>query len=108
MGAASLIDDQRLREPVEMKEYLSGTAPTIEEELALEEQMKETMLLGLRMNCGVSKEAFLKKFGASMEQVFSGELEELQTAGLLEASEDRIFLTLKGRDLANQVFVRFV
>ena len=108
LGAASLIADQRLREPVEMKEYLSGKEPVIEEELTLEEQMKETMLLGLRMNRGVSKEDFQDRFGVSMEQVFSGELKELKTSGLLESCEERIFLTSKGRDLANQVFVRFV
>ena len=108
LGAASLMDEKRWREPMEMHKYLTGETPTIEEELTLEDQMKETMLLGLRMNRGVSEYAFQKRFGVSMWDVFSKELAELQTCCLLETRDDRVFLTFKGRDLANQVFMRFV
>ncbi len=108
LGAASLMDEKRWREPVEMCKYLEGKTPTIEEELTLEDQMKETMLLGLRMNRGINKGMFQKRFGKSIDQVFSTEISELESYRLVESIQGSIRLTDHGRDLANQVFIRFI
>ncbi len=108
LGASSFIDEKRYRNPTSMPEYLNGAAPCLEETLSLQDQMQETMLLGLRMNRGVRAEVFATRFGRPMTQVFAEEIRTLTEEGLLAADAEGVRLTERGRDLANQVFMRFV
>ncbi len=77
-----------------------------------ETEMGETMMMGLRLTReGVSRKSFEVRFGCILERVYSQEIDELCTLGLLEwAGErgDRLRLTTQGRLLGNQVFVRFI
>jgi len=77
-----------------------------------EEEMKETMLMGLRLtNDGVSRNAFRSRFGIGMEDFFSAEIEQSIQSGLLEwvpQNGGRLRLTARGRLLGNQVFMQFV
>ena len=70
-------------------------------------EMAETMMLGLRLDTGVSIPEFEARFGASPIEVYSDELAELQPTGLVETVDGSIRLTDKGRFLSNEVFVRF-
>ena len=108
LGASSFLGEQRFHNPVQMEEYLAGADSSLEETLDLKEQQKETMLLGLRMLRGVSKQAFSDRFGKSPREIFAQDIAELEEEGLLEEDDACIRLTGRGLDLANQVFVRFV
>ena len=68
----------------------------------------ETMMMGLRLNEGVSDAAFRHRFGAGIEERFLGVVEECIGLGLLEWAEDRLRLTEEGRLLGNEAFARFV
>jgi oxygen-independent coproporphyrinogen-3 oxidase len=72
--------------------------------------MQETMMLGLRLTReGVARSAFRQRFDREMSDEFSTEIAELTRLGLLEwADEDRLRLTVRGRLLGNQAFLRFV
>ena len=70
-------------------------------------EMAETMMLGLRLDTGVSVREFETRFGASPIDVYREELEELQPTGLVETVDGSIRLTDKGWFLSNEVFVRF-
>lgn len=70
-------------------------------------EMAETMMLGLRLDTGVSVTEFEARFGASPMDVYRDELGELQPTGLVETVDGGIRLTDKGRFLSNEVFVRF-
>ena len=73
------------------------------------EEMQETMITGLRLTReGVSASAFRERFGVTLTEAFGTEIESLAGFGLLEWSGDRLRLTVRGRLLGNQVFVRFV
>jgi len=81
------------------------------EVVPVEEEMRQTMWLGLRLTeDGVDEEGFRERFGTAMDAVFGREIEELIRLDLLERGADRprLRLTPRGRLLANQVFVRFV
>ena len=92
-----------------MPEALGGGGAVIEVEVISEMlEMGETMMLGLRLLNGVSREGFRERFGKSMESVFGSDLEELEGVGLLEQEGDRWRLTGRGRLLGNEVFQRFV
>jgi oxygen-independent coproporphyrinogen-3 oxidase len=75
-------------------------------------EIGETMLMGLRLvEQGVSRQGFRERFNQDLDQVFSSEIEELISHGLLEWAGDdreRLRLTRHGRLLGNQVFMRFI
>ena len=68
----------------------------------------ETMMMGLRLNEGVSDAAFRKRFGAGIAERFPGPVAECLELGLLEWHGDRLRLTEPGRLLGNEAFGRFV
>jgi len=74
-------------------------------------EMQETMMTGLRLTQeGVNVEGFRKRFGRDMMDVFGKEIDELVRLGLLEwvDSMEILRLTKRGRQVGNQVFLRFV
>jgi len=78
------------------------------EVLTKKDLQTETMMLGLRMMSGVCEDEFAGKFGARPSQVFGEEIAALKKDGLLESADGRLFLTERGLDLANRVFMAFV
>jgi putative oxygen-independent coproporphyrinogen III oxidase len=77
----------------------------------VEEAMGDFMMVGLRLQDGVTQESFSRQFGeASLEEVFGPALLRLQTLGLLEKREQPASyrLTPKGIMLGNEVFGAFV
>lgn len=72
-------------------------------------EMQETMLTGLRLTReGVSASDFSARFGIRMQDVFSGEIDELVDLSLLEWAGPVLRLTKRGHLLGNQVFMHFV
>lgn len=71
-------------------------------------EMAETMMLGLRLDTGVSVEEFEGRFGDSPAQVFGPVLDGLSADGLLEARDGALWLTARGRIMGNEAFRRFL
>lgn len=87
----------------------SGCRPLATEEAippALERA--ETMILGLRLNAGVSRADFAARFGVDPLRLYREAIAETRSLGLLEVAGDRVRLTARGRLLGNQVFLRFL
>lgn len=78
------------------------------EKQSKEEMMKEYMLLGLRKINGIKISEFKEKFIDNPIYYFREQLNKLVEQDLVEVSEDRIYLTNKGLDLANIVWMEFV
>ncbi|WP_372662826.1 radical SAM family heme chaperone HemW [Cohnella sp.] len=79
--------------------------------VSLEEAMGDFMMVGLRLQTGVTQLDFSRQFeGAKLEEVFGPALKRLQTQGLLEKQEEPIGyrLTPKGVIFGNEVFGAFV
>lgn len=76
--------------------------------LSAEDEMSETMFLGLRLISGVDLDLFHKRFGRRAEDVYRREIEGLVKKGLLEMRGGYLRLTGKGLPLANIVFREFV
>ena len=71
--------------------------------------MGETMITGLRLTEeGVSAAAFKRRFGRELLEVYGPDVDDLLGLGLLEWSGDALHLTVRGRLLGNQVFMKFV
>lgn len=76
--------------------------------LSKEEQMEETMFLGLRLTEGVSKAEFQRQFGVSMEQIYGEIVRENTAKGLLIDEAGYVRLTREGMDLSNYVMAQFL
>lgn len=109
IGAASLYEETRYANPSDLKIYSNSLYEKFHaEKLSVEEQMEEFMFLGLRMMKGISKEKFAAEFCADIEKVYGKQIEKLKSLELLEENGDRIYLTEKGIDVSNAVFVEFM
>ena len=95
-GAASLIDNHRWVEDGEV------------EVLTRENQIEETMFLGLRKMEGVSKKDFKETFGKNIEQIYPRVLGEMYQKKLLEDTGTHIRLTERGIDVSNYVMSEFL
>ncbi|MBI4790221.1 MAG: radical SAM family heme chaperone HemW [Chloroflexi bacterium] len=78
------------------------------EEIGRELEMAETMFLGLRLNEGVSFERFQGRFGEDVRVKYQKQLGELRELELIRVSDERVWLTSRGRLLSNEVFWRFL
>lgn len=90
-----------------LEKYVSGMPlqkTTVSETTALE----EAFFLGLRLNRGVDLRALADEFGSNTLEALRANIEDLVEQGLLERSDDRIFLTSRGRLLSNEVFQSFL
>ena len=76
--------------------------------LSPQEQMEETMFLGLRLTEGVSKAEFHRQFGVSMEQIYGEVIQENIAQGLLADEAGYLRLTREGMDLSNYVMGQFL
>lgn len=109
LGASSLIDNVRFRNTADLKQYSQGIFEKEEREvLSVQEQMEETMFLGLRMKDGVSMEAFEKVFHTPFSAVYGKTVLDLKNEGLVQTEEERLFLTEKGFDLSNYTLAQFL
>ena len=81
-------------------EQIDVTSPAID--------VAETMMMGMRLNQGVSHERFEKRFGLNIEAVFPDEVERLTKLGLIEITDDALLLSERGRLLGNEVFAEFI
>lgn len=117
LGIQPYID--RLSQEKNQLSFPLSPAVVSKEIVGSEQEMQEHLLMGLRLtNEGVSAEAFHTRFGRSLENVFSKEIDELIGLGLLEWADKKtsevsktsevLRLTPRGRLLGNQVFLRFV
>jgi oxygen-independent coproporphyrinogen-3 oxidase len=68
----------------------------------------ETMMMGMRLNEGVTHKRFVERFGAGIDIVFPKELERLLKLGLIELNDTGVLLSERGRLLGNEVFAEFI
>ena len=110
IGAASLVENVRFRNVDSLDCYIQNPCESVTdvESLSMEEQMAEMMFLGLRMKDGVSFQRFQNIFGISLIKVYGKVIEKHVQEGLLQATEDHVFLTLKGIDVSNYVMADFL
>ncbi len=85
-----------------MRQVVSGETVTPELDMA------DTLILGLRLNEGVSLPDFRERFGVDALERFDEQLTEPFEFGLIEHVNDHLRLTRKGRLLGNEVFARLL
>ncbi len=79
-----------------------------EEKLPHEASFRETVVMGLRMNRGVSIKELKKRYGIDFENYYGKVFRLLITDNLLEQSAEYIRLTDRGKSFANRVMAELV
>lgn len=112
IGAASLVGEVRFRNDADLAGYLEDPSgrEADREELTIEQQMEETMFLGLRLTAGVDRAAFQTRFETTVEKVYGDVINANIRDGLLRYTDDgeRLCLTEKGLSLSNYVMAQFI
>jgi len=114
IGAASLVENERFTNGRDLEAYIQAPCDAVEEKerLIVEEQMAETMFLGLRMVQGVCESLWMEEYHRSLTSVYGDVLDKHIGNGLLEwmLLEDERFirLTEKGMDVSNYVMADFL
>ena len=112
IGAASLVGEVRFRNDADLAGYLADPSgrEADREELTIEQQMEETMFLGLRLTAGVDRAAFQTRFKTTVEKVYGDVINANIRDGLLRYTDDgeRLCLTETGLSLSNYVMAQFI
>lgn len=94
-----------------MQSAEEGASDSFREEVTVltrEDEIAETMILGLRMTEGVNLARFEECFHERAEDLFSEQIEKFRQAGLLELSKGHLYLTDRGLDVSNLVMCEFL
>lgn len=112
-AAHSYLEGFRYANEKELDAYLKalnrGDLPVaLKEEIDRETEMAETVFLGLRLIEGLDLDRFYRRFGCSLQDIYSEQLSRLIEYGLVEIKENHLRLTRRGLPVANQVFMEFL
>ena len=112
-GAHGHIYPRRWHDILGVDEYIkavrAGERPIAEVlDLSAADLQTETMMMGLRLNAGVSYAHFKDRCGLELIDRYGAEVKTLVDDGLVVQDSVGIRLTPRGRVLGNQVFLRFL
>lgn len=113
LGSASLVRECRFSNTSDMKQYLECSSQTLKireniEYLSREEQIEETMFLGLRMLEGVSGKEFYHKYQRTLDDLYGEVLTKYIGMGMLEWRGERLCFTRAGISVSNRILSEFL
>lgn len=112
-GAWSYLSGERFHNVQSPDDYVRAIASGADpqawgERLDGDQQISETVMMGLRLAQGIDLREFRERFGEGIEDRFAQEIARLVESGLLEQVGARLRLTERGLKLGNLVFREFV
>jgi oxygen-independent coproporphyrinogen-3 oxidase len=110
IGAAahSYIDGVRFSNTASLEQYMGGEFRSGEKEILTRDDMVfEFIMMGMRMNRGISEKEFEKRFDENIMNRFGELIEKFENGGFLERADGYIRFTDKGRDVSNSVLCEF-
>lgn len=106
LGAASLINNCRLKNTENINDYIKGMTIIENEKLTRTDSMAEYMFLGMRMTKGVSISGFKKEFNEDMLVKYKDVFEKYKD--FIAINGDQVRLNEKGIDISNMIFCEFL
>lgn len=112
-GSTGYLAGERYTNVADVGEYIKrieiGEFPRERsDQVSFEQEMEETMMVGMRLLKGVEEDAFIKRFGLSYFEVFSKEIQWLIKLGLVQFENGFLRVTERGLALENQVSGAFL
>lgn len=112
-GSHSKLDNKRFWNYENLDKYIeclkTGKLPIKDKEnISFKEDLWETIILGLRLNAGISVSEINHKYNIDFLKQYENTITKLEYDLLVKKQGDRISLTDRGRDLSNRVFIEFM
>ncbi len=113
LGAHGSVDGVRYENTRSITRYIkdlkANKRPLISSHtLTKEEQIEETLFLGLRLMAGIDIDAVNEKHQINLEEIYPNLFDELIKKGWLQRQGNHISLTKDGLMMANEVFEQFL
>ena len=108
MGAARYVDGRRELNTRDLREYirrcLAGESPVFQsEKLGPQERARETLAVQLRRCDGVNRARFIEQTGYDLDAVASAAIARNLERGLLVETDDNVYLSRRGKYVADAV-----
>ncbi len=112
-SASGFLAGTRYTNLKDIRDYINGInngKSVIYERIDLDklDLMKEYIILQLRLSTGVNINKFKQRFNIDIYSMFSNELNDLFEKNLLALDNNSIFLTQRGKEVANLVWEQFI
>ena len=106
-------DWTRFRNTERLNEYVNelgeGKLPVRDtRKIERDEEMFESIMLGLRKTCGLSRADFGRRFGCDPVIRYAPAVSELEADGWMTVTEERVYLTPRGLDFQNEALIKFM
>jgi len=104
------VRERRVKDPLVYTRLIGQgrSVVTEREQLSREESFRETVILGLRMGEGVSREALRRRYGLDVDSYYGPVLEKLIKAQLVEMTRGNLRITAKGWPFSNRIMAELV
>ena len=100
--------DQRYTHADSLRAYLSDPLYRKVTPLTREEQMFESLMMGMRLKCGMDRHLFQERFGKDVTEVYPRTIEKERKLGMIALSDDYLFCSDRGYFLLNSVLEEFL
>lgn len=112
-AASSFMLGSRYKNVDDVKKYINGVNNFLsfteeKEDLDKLELMKEYVILRLRLIDGISKTDFKRKFEVDIDDIFALEIKELLEKDLIIDNGKNVYLSTRGKEVANIVWEKFI
>lgn len=107
-AAHSMMAGWRFANPAGLRAYLSGERRIDVQQLSRTDAMEETMMLSTRTCRGLDLSAWSQQFGEDFLNGREKQVRRLQSAGLIELSDNFLRLTLRGMEVQNAVVLELM
>lgn len=110
IGAAahSYNGKERYSNTADLDEYKSGVFRSGESEILSEsDKIFEFIIMGMRMERGISEEEYRARFKADIRESYGDLLKRFENGGFIESADGYIRFTDKGRDVSNSILCEF-
>ena len=112
-GAVSCVGgvrERRVEDPQVYCQAIEQEGELIVEKEALStiDSYKETVVMGLRLQTGISESRLQKRYGLDLREVYGETVDNLVDRGLIHYDGVRLALTERGRSFANTVMAALV
>lgn len=109
VGAHRYVDGVRSANWRSFNRYIRGfMEDEFSEEIDRETEIKEAVMLGLRMRAGIELSDFYSKYGFRLEESRQKEMERLFQGGYLSLENGRLAITDKGLPISNSIIVDLI
>ena len=103
VSAHSFFDETRFSCPSSLDEYIGGSFICESTRISPNDRANEFVMLGMRLENGISEKEFEKKFGKSFEDTYGKKLEGFERAGFVVRNNGRCRFTDNGFYVSNTV-----